>query len=109
MIYFIACPAADAVKIGMVTQKHYESRPEQSAFQRLTAMQSGCPFELELLALCDGGQATEAQLHLRFASHRIRGEWFKLNDDLRAHIAQFPKPIRTPRGWHSQARNRIAA
>lgn len=100
MIYFVACPQANAVKIGAM----WGGNP----YHRLMTLQVGCPFDLELLAVCDGGDKAEAALHDRFAEHRIRGEWFRLTDELRAHIAQFSKPERLPRGWHSQKRNRKA-
>lgn len=103
MIYFIACPAAEAVKIGTTIKRSYLSA-EASAFQRLSVMQSGCPLELELLAICEGGAIEELALHVRFAEHRLRGEWFRATPELQAHIAQFAKPVRLPRGWNKRAR-----
>lgn len=108
MIYFVACPGAGAVKIGHAEKRSYLT-DDASAFERVSGLQVGCPLELKLLATCEGGKSEEAALHLRFAAHRIRGEWFQLTDELRTHIAQFPKPERRQRGWHSQARNRADA
>jgi hypothetical protein len=97
VIYFIACPGANAVKIGTTTNRVYE---------RLNQAQVNCPLELELLAAHDGGYVEEAALHLRFADQRIRGEWFRLSEELTTHIQQLPKPQKPPRGWHGQKRNR---
>lgn len=88
MIYFIHCPAANAVKIG---------RTANPPYQRLMSMQAGCPFELELIGLCKGDRHEEETLHARFAADRVRGEWFRLTDGLRAHVAQFPAPARSRR------------
>jgi hypothetical protein len=87
MIYFIACPQANAVKIG-ITDNH-----PTSIFKRLSVMQSSCPLELELLAVDPSGhRAEELELHTRFAPHRIRGEWFRTTEELRSHIARFSRP-----------------
>lgn len=100
MIYFIACPAAGAVKIGTTAKRPYE---------RLNHAQVNCPLELELMAAIEGGYGMEAKLHLRFAKLRTRGEWFRLSDELRDFIATLPCPEKPQRGWHGQRRNRLAA
>lgn len=97
MIYFIACPAANAVKIGITSGRVYE---------RMNLLQVGCPLPLEMLAAFEGSKADEVALHLRFANLRIRGEWFHLTAELRACIAGFPKPEKPASGWHGQKRNR---
>lgn len=88
MIYFIACPVANAVKIGVTHNPPYH---------RLMSMQAGCPFELQLIGVTEGCYQDEAALHKRFAALRVRGEWFLLTDELRSHIAQFPPPVRSRR------------
>jgi hypothetical protein len=98
VIYFIACPEANAVKIGTTAQSYHASA-ESALFARLVQAQVNCPLKLEAMAMCDGGKPEEAELHLRFANLRIRGEWFTLTDDLKAFIAQFPTPVRPVRGW----------
>jgi hypothetical protein len=103
VIYFIACPEANAVKIGMTRKRSYLTA-DATAYARLSALQTNCPLELELLAVCDGGEAEEYALHHRFDVLRIRGEWFRLTPELAAHIAQFPKPVRRPRGWNGGRR-----
>jgi hypothetical protein len=88
VIYFIRCPDAGAIKIG--TAYGILAR----AFARLSTMQSGCPLDLELVAVIDGGGREEAELHQRFAALRIRGEWFRYEGDLKAHVEQFPRPVK---------------
>jgi hypothetical protein len=108
MIYFVACPSASAVKIGYAAKRSYLS-DAATAFERMSLLQTGCPFELELLAICPGDRAAEAALHERFSDARIRGEWFAITPEIRAHVALLEKPKRAPRGWHGQARNRAKA
>lgn len=110
MIYFIGCAEANAVKIGTASRGPYpHAGADVTAFARLGSMQTGCPLDLELLAICEGGRAEEAALHLRFADLRIRGEWFRLTGELQEHIGQFRKPTRRPRGWHSRGQSRAQA
>lgn len=40
----------------------------------------------ELLAVEPGAREVERRRHEQFAPHRIKGEWFTLNDKIRAHI-----------------------
>jgi hypothetical protein len=97
VVYFVGCPAVDAVKIGVTSIRVYE---------RLNGMQVNCPLELKLLAAVEGGCALEKELHQRFAHLRIRGEWFRLAGEISAHIALLPKPEKPQRGWWGQKRNR---
>lgn len=71
-VYLIRC--GDYIKIGkaVVPQK------------RLAALQAANPLTLELLhVLTDGdGHELEIELHRRFAAHRHRGEWFRIEGTL---------------------------
>jgi hypothetical protein len=66
---------------------------------RLSALQTGCPYTLKVLATGHivrrmysrhwGGLAIERALHRQLKDKRIRGEWFDVTlDEIRA---QFPK------------------
>lgn len=56
---------------------------------RLAEIQTGCPYELETLAIIDGGFPEERALHRKFGHLRARnsGEWFRLEGALVDYIA----------------------
>lgn len=66
-VYFIQDEGVD-IKIGF---------SERDPMARLSAMQTGNPRELRLLAFMDGSRSTEAMLHEKFSEFRVRGEWFR--------------------------------
>lgn len=45
----------------------------------MALLQIGCPFDLQILATCEGGSATEQYIHLRLlkSGDHVRGEWFR--------------------------------
>jgi len=55
---------------------------------RLRDMQVGCPHRLRLLATVPGDR--EAELHTRFASLRMNGEWFRWDWSIRDYLAKAP-------------------
>lgn len=67
MIYFIQDEDTLAIKIG------YGSSPAD----RIKTLQTGNPSRLHLLATIPGTQVDEHELHRRFASSRVAGEWFR--------------------------------
>lgn len=73
-LYFMR--AGPFVKIGFATDIR----------RRVAELQTGCPFELDLLCLIHGQPADELRLHSRFDHLRERKEWFRLEDDLRELI-----------------------
>ncbi len=77
MIYFIHAPAR--VKIGHTA----------NLGQRMSALQTGSPETLRLLAICLGGKDVEAAYHKRFATSRLQGEWFRITPALLDHVATF--------------------
>lgn len=72
-IYFIEAVGTGCVKIGR-------------GANRLSSLQTGCPFELKVLATTFGPIRLESELHRRFAEHRVRGEWFVLSPAIQAYI-----------------------
>lgn len=81
MIYFIQSRDAGPIKIGYTTDIK----------RRLSALQLAHPEKIKVLACTDGTRETEAELHKKFSSARIRGEWFKCTDDLIRHITALPR------------------
>lgn len=55
-------------------------------FGRLKALQEGTPELLVVYAKIPGTMADERAFHKRFASHRLRGEWFRKEGSLAAWI-----------------------
>lgn len=49
----------------------------ESPLSRVSGMQTGNPYELQLIAVIPGDTGLESYLHERFADMRVRGEWFK--------------------------------
>jgi len=70
MIYFIQDTSSKAIKIGV----------SKKPTQRLSDLQTAHATKLVLLAVMDGGQREERELHLRFT--RKQGEWFEPRPDL---------------------------
>lgn len=81
-VYFLQCESSGLIKIG------YSSNVPA----RLSAIQTGSPTAIRLLATEDGGIEREGQLHSAFAVEWVRGEWFRPSEDLLAYIAQQESP-----------------
>lgn len=78
-VYFIGnTQLRDRVKIGVAKD------PET----RLLRLQTGSPVSLQLLAVMPGDADTEAALHRRFAGRRMKGEWFRRNEEIDELIAR---------------------
>ena len=80
MIYFIQDTVTKAVKIG------HGVNPEK----RLEQCQVGNANALTMIGVLEGGRPEERLLHQRFASHRMRGEWFRGDDKLLSAIRAMP-------------------
>lgn len=75
-IYFIS--DGDLVKIGRAV----------NVTKRLRAMQTSTVKPLTVLAAFLGHVSLEREIHRKFATARVRGEWFTLTKDLRSFIAR---------------------
>lgn len=68
-VYFIQVGDDGPVKIG---------RTALSVKARLSAIQTGCPYELKLIGVVDDATGgLEQELHRKFRRWRMRGEWFR--------------------------------
>jgi len=87
VVYLIEMVGHDLVKIGKTT----------NVSARLSTLQTGSPYELRLFAVfcgkaeCGNGELEES-LHHSFAHLRIRGEWFKFTDEIRALKGALDEP-----------------
>lgn len=68
--YLISWGFGNPVKIGRTDK----------LCRRISHLQVSCPYDIELLALIDGD--VEGDLHSRFASSRLRGEWYSRTSEL---------------------------
>lgn len=97
-VYFIQRVDGGPIKIG---------RTNQHPDRRLTGLQIASPVALRLLALAVGGDVAERNLHARFASHRLRGEWFAPHEDILSYIGKLPR-ISIPRRAQALAFSRLS-
>ena len=75
VVYFFR--SGPFIKIGTTTKlKH-----------RLQNVQTSHPTPVELVASQRGDKRLERELHMRFASLRVNGEWFREVDELAAYVA----------------------
>lgn len=84
-VYFVQIGNADRVKIGF----------SGNLKNRLQSMATVSSEVVTLLGHIEGDKKMESDLHTRFASYRIRGEWFHLSGDLLAYVLSLP-PISLP-------------
>lgn len=83
-IYFLVAGELNLVKIGRT----------KDVTKRVNFINTSSPVELELVSVLRGVDPIQEQLiHEKFEALRRRGEWFHLNDELRAFIAD-PVAIR---------------
>lgn len=88
-VYFIEAEGLGLVKIGVANCPHDRLR-------HLDHM-SAAPLRLLGAVATDRRGALEKELHLRFAAHRRRGEWFEAHPEIMAYIeahASMPRPPR---------------
>lgn len=83
-VYFLRKGDTDHVKIGFSCRLN----------MRISGLRSSNSDKLHLLATVSGGREAEGRLHKRFARHRIKGEWYRLEGKLAEYVARLPKPKR---------------
>lgn len=76
MIYFLLSPETNTVKIGFTT----------NVDKRLSVLQTGSPYQLQLVKVISGSPRKEKQLHQKFAEYNIRGEWFTWCDTIKNYV-----------------------
>lgn len=71
-VYLALCEEAMAFKIGFA-----EYNPEQ----RIKDLNNGNPNEIRLVEVIETVKGTETHIHQGLASHKVRGEWFGINEE----------------------------
>lgn len=84
-VYFVRCQ--DYVKIG------WSRQPER----RIAILQNAVPFQLEILGIHPGTATDEFLLHERFASLRVRQEWFVRSPEIEAVARGGFEPVKRKR------------
>lgn len=73
MVYFVRFPGLGFIKIGTTTNLK----------KRLDALRTSVPDgDLEVLLLLPGSYDLERSMHRQFRHLRVRGEWFRADDEL---------------------------
>lgn len=87
-IYFVSCDRPlFPIKIGFAG----------TVAERRQTLQTALPWPLVVLATMPGDHDAERALHARFASLRLRGDWFACGPDLLDFVRAIPKPSKAPR------------
>lgn len=83
-IYFIKESALGSIKIGI----------SRSVADRLSQLQRNMPQKLECLGFIEGNFSDEKILHEKFSHLKIRGEWFREDNELSDFLSTLDlKPI----------------
>jgi hypothetical protein len=86
-IYFVR--SGKLIKIGFTTDLE----------GRVSRLQTGSPYDLQLLGTIEGTQREEQALHRRFTNLNVRGEWFRGHASLLEYIRKAthaPEPEAAP-------------
>lgn len=79
LVYFIK--VGQFVKIGTTT----------NLSSRINSFQIGCPYEFTILATIPGGRREEQGFHRKFSHLSHTGEWFRMEGELAAFLAEVTK------------------
>jgi hypothetical protein len=92
---------------------------ETATRERMRKMQTGCPFELEMIMAREGSKEEEKELHVLLKKFHFRGEWFHSNKQSLKLLGllENPTPIKlktdevapgmTVHDWHVKNRAHI--
>jgi hypothetical protein len=67
IVYFVRAGADGPIKIGFTSR---------DVAERISGLQTGCPWPIKLIGTISGSRADEGRLHEIFAAYRGDGEWF---------------------------------
>lgn len=85
LVYFVQAGTDGPIKIGYTRSA--------AVTRRIGEIQVGSAAKIDLLGCMPGDRAKEAEIHARFASARIRGEWFHPTAELLNAISEMRVPL----------------
>jgi hypothetical protein len=89
-VYFVANNHG-AVKIGVSRRVHV----------RVNSLRTSHADDLRVLGVMEGDRNTEQDLHMKWAAHRLNGEWFSLTEEIREfirlHTSAMPEKLKKTR------------
>jgi hypothetical protein len=80
-VYFIQAVNGGPVKIGWTSDEKFQNR--------LSGLQTGNPYRLQVIGTMEGDQQVERSLHKQFQHLRLCGEWFENTDELMEFIQPY--------------------
>jgi len=83
IVYFVRSESGGPIKIGVAVDVK----------SRVSNIQVGRPDRVLLIATEEGGREKERELHRRFATARIDGEWFTATEELLRYIENLSRPV----------------
>lgn len=83
MIYLITCKENNTCKIGL------SSNPKR----RLAQLQTSSSYKLHLDTIIDGDCNVEKELHEKFKSFKLMGEWFTYDNSIKEFFKPYTKEI----------------
>lgn len=77
-VYVIGNEHMKICKIGYSVNPH----------KRISAIQTGCPYPIEIIAIVKGSREMEKALHRKYVMYKTSGEWFRYEGKLKESIKQ---------------------
>lgn len=99
VVYFVQAVVGGPIKIGRCAD----------ITKRIAALQTGCPFRLQLLCSVPGGRDEERALQKKFAALHAGLEWFRPEEPLLGFIAAHGGRASEARPWSPGAFADVAA
>lgn len=98
-IYFARAGQDGPIKIGFTGK---------SPLERISELQTGCPWRIHLIGSLDGEMCHEDWLHDRFDANRLEGEWFHATPELLLVVADALRPDFTWPAWIVEKKKSLA-
>lgn len=98
-VYAIWAEVSDLVKFGF----------SEDVGRRFSKLRAAGPDVLHLLMDIPGGEDLEREIHFRLQEHRVRGEWFRLDEPVLDLVARLANVSPMPDGIADRLRARMSS